>query len=567
MLIKNGLNFVLNEESCKLEAIFTPNNIDKIEFTVALVKQRLSEENFLNLFISENSLFQLVRSCNKNNEPFKIEIGELRDASGEVVVSKDEMTATLIYSPAFGGKLLTLTDVHHCLQQAGITYGLISDQKIEAILNEEQISELIVAKGLPPVAGIDAQFESLIPQRVKEQCTCDQEIIDYRDLGEIVTVQEGQLVMRRIPAKPGQKGRNVFGDVIDCYHGLDTPFSSNKKGVYINPDDNDYLCSELIGTPVLIPHGVIVLPILTLKCVDLKSGNVNFPGGVIVQGDVENEMKVYALNDLVIEGNVENAHLECGGCLTVFGSIQNSRLKADGDVNLHGGINASRVISHSSIEVMFTEYSDIEAGIDISVCDYALNSGLFAGNKITIGQKGKRKSLVGGVAWAMLEVKAAVFGSTTEVNTRIRVGSDPHIQKRLDELNSSLVTNDKEQNRIKKLIVHICSKQEKTTELTELTELTQLNERLELTLHKLISENEFYNKELAMIYDNLAMIKYAKVIAESRVNIGSEIQISQALLKTDKPLGRSIFRESRGEIEVVNKLSALLSNSALDRNR
>ncbi len=566
MLGKNRLGFILNEESRKLEAQFVPDKVDKFEFTVALVKQQLSEENFLHLFISESSLFQLVRTCNTATEPVQMEIGELRDASGEIIVSKDEMTATLIYSPAFGGKSLTLSDVHHCLQQASITYGVISDQEIEEILKQTQISEQIIAKGLPPVAGVDATFESLIPERVKEPCA-DEETVNFRDLGEIVTVQEGQRVMRRIPAQAGQLGYNVFGNFIDCYHGEDIPFSSNKKGVYIDPDDSNYLCSEIVGTPVLIPNGIIVLPILTLKCVDLKSGNIRFTGGVNVQGDVESEMNVYALNDLVIEGNVENATLECGGSLTVFGSIQNSRLKADGDVYLHGGINASRVISHGSIEVMFAEHSDVEAGIDITVCDYALNSGLFAGNKITVGQKGKRKSLVGGIAWAMLEVKAAVFGIPTENKTIIRVGSDPHIQKKLDELNNALLTNDKEQNRVKKLLEYIHTKKEKVTESTELTELTNLNERSELTLHKLISESEIYNKELTMLYDNLAMIKYAKIIAERRVNIGSEIRISQALLKTDKPLGRSVFRENRGEIEVVSKLSALLSNSALDRNR
>ncbi|MDD5229070.1 MAG: FapA family protein [Methylococcales bacterium] len=560
MLIENGLSFVLNEDSRQLDAIFVPNKTDKIKFTVALIKQWLSEENFLHLFISESSLFKLVHTCNTAVESFRIKLGELKDASCEITISEDEMTATLTFFPAFGGKTLTLGDVHRCLQQAGITYGLISDQKIEQFLNHNQASELIVAMGLLPVAGEDAKFESLIPQRVKEPCISEQGTVDYRNLGEIITVQEGQLVMRRIPAKPGQKGCNVFGDLIDYYHGLDIPFSSNKKGVYIDPNDNKCLCSELIGTPVLIPHGVIVLPVLTLKCVDFKSGNVSFSGGVVIKGDVENGMKVYALNDLVIEGNVENADLECGGCLTILGCVQNSRLKAGGNINLYGGVNASRAISHSSIETMFAEYSDIEAGVDITVCDYSLSSGLFAGNKITIGKKGKRKSLVGGIAWAMLEVKASVFGTTTETITRIRVGSDPRIQKMIDELNNSLATNDNEQNRIKKLIVHIGSKEKSA-------ELTKLNNRLDCNLHKLVSEKEFYDKELAVLYDNLAMIQYAKVIAESRVNIGCEIQISQALLKTDKTLGRSVFRESRGEIHVVNKLQALLSNKALDRNR
>lgn len=553
MLIENGLRFILNDESCKLEAIFVPSEASGIKFTATWIKQRLREENFLHLFISESSLSKLINACNTIAEPFRMEIGELRDANCDIAISIDKMIATLIFSPAFGGKALTLNDVHHCLQQVNVVYGIVPDQEIEDFLNQNQISEFVIAKGLPPIEGVDTQFESLIPERVKEPCTSDQETVDYRNLGEIITVQEGQLVMHRISAKPGQKGYDVFGNLVDCYHhGLDIPFSPNQKGVRIDPNDNEYLCSELIGTPILITHGVTVLPILTLKAVDFKSGNVSFAGGVVVKGDVETGMKVYALHDLVIEGNVENAELECGGHLTILGCVQNTRLKADGDIKLYGGANTSRAVSHSSIEVMFTEYSDIEAGVDIIVSDYSLNSGLFAGNKITVGKKGKRKSLVGGVAWAMLEVTASVLGAATETITRVRVGSDPHIQKRLDDLNGLLIDNDKEQSRVKKLIEHVNSKPA-TDELTELTK------RLELNLHKLISENEFYNKGLAVLYDNLAMIKYAKIMAGTRVNIGCEIQISAVSWKVDKTLSRSVFRESSGKINIINKLSALLT--------
>lgn len=555
MNIKSKLSFSLNRESKKLEAIFTPVFGDEGQFTASLIRERLAQENFADLFFPENSLYQLAKFCNHSTDSFQLEIGELRDASCEIVISSDEMTATLTVNSAFGGKPLTLADIHNTLKQTGIIYGVIPDQEIEQLLHEN-LPSFIIASGLHPIGGLDTQFKSLVPEMAEKAQIDDECICDFRDVSSIVIVKEGQRVMRRTPAIQGQNGYNVFGKFLDCYHGMEVYFSQNQQGVCVDPTDQNILLSTLTGTATLIPNGIIVLPVLIVESVNLETGNINFAGTVIVRGNVETGMKIYALNDVIVEGGVENASIECNGSLTVYNSVQNSHLAADKDILLKGGVNGTKVISHASVAVAFSEYSNIEAGLNIVICDFSLNSGLFAGNKITVGLKGSRKkSITGGIAWAMLEVKATTLGINTEVPTIIKVGSDPSIQRRLDELNNLISANDKELEYTNKLLDYV-----KNPSFLDIAKQAELYRKLKLNLVKSLSERESYDNEYMKLCENMAMIEFARVTADRTVHVGCEIQISGVMYKVKDVLGQSTFRNKKGLITVTNKLSALIKN-------
>lgn len=558
------LSFVLKPESKKLEAIFTPVFGDGEQFTTALIRERLAEENLAHLFFPENSLYQLAKMCNHSADPFQLEIGELKDASCAIKVSSDEMTATLVVSPAFGGKPLMLSDIHNSLKQAGVIYGVISDQEIEQQLQEKNLSDFVIASGLHPIDGTDTQFKSLVPDIVERPQIDDDGICDFRNLSSIVIVKEGDPVMRRVPAIQGEKGYNVFGKLLDCYHGIEVPFSQNQQGVCVAPDDQNVLLSTLTGTATLIPHGIIVLPVLVVDEVNLETGNIDFAGTVIVLGNVETGMKIYALDDVNVEGNVENASIECGGSLTVYNFVQNSHLKADKDVFLQGGANTTKITTHASVSVTFSEYSNIEAGLNIAISDFSLNSGLFAGNKITVGQtkspRKTKKSITGGISWAMLEIKATMLGINTGVRTIIKVGSDPHIQRRLDELNNLISKNDRDQGYIKKLLEHV--KTQKCLSSSDETKQADLQKKLKLNFAKLLSERESYDNEYLKLYENIEKVDFARVVADRNVHAGCEIQISGVVHKVKDALGQSIFRNTEGEITVTNKLSSLIKNGA-----
>ncbi|MDD5755641.1 MAG: FapA family protein, partial [Methylococcales bacterium] len=406
-----------------------------------------------------------------------------------------------------------------------------------------------------------ALFLSSLPEAHERKPLVDNTgTVDYRELGDIVIVHKDDVLMQRIPPVEGKKGRNILGEIICPKGGADTPFSNDKKGVYLNPTDGNQLLSAMTGQPVTVPNGMIVTPVLTVKCVDFASGNIRFDGSVIVQGDVEEGMKIYALEDITIDGNVVNAQIECMGNLLVKGGVTgNSQLIANGDIIVKGGVqgqqetteaaakakeNDAKIVTHGSVIVGFSENFRIEAGVDIVVDKYALNSHLMAENKIVAGAKnsGKKSSIMGGITWAMMLVKGTILGAGSGIKTHIQVGSNPYLHQRLAAIKDQLIPNEKEQKDIQKILAFIDSHPEKGS--------AELLEKLHHTLSKLIIEADLCRAEQKDLVANMSIIDDAKVVAERGVYTGTEIQINSVLWKAQENRGKSVFCVEHREMTI-----------------
>lgn len=563
--IENGLGFKTDKEDRKLFAVYAPTP-DKLDLTANLFKERLAASPFADLFVNEYLIAEFLRRYKNasENESFECEIGERRDAHCDIYISEDKLKAHLSITPNFGGKEVTLIDVQHLLAEKKIVWGIVPTEDIEAVIAKGRCADFVIAQGLEPVAGVDAKFLSLMPEVHERKPHVDENgNIDYRELGDIVIVRKDEVLMQRIPPVPGKKGRNIFGEIIEPTGGADIPFSGDKKGVYINPEDSNQLLSSITGQPVQIPNGMIVSPVLTVKQVNFASGNIRFDGSVVVQGDVKEGMKVYALEDITIEGSVTDAQIECMGTLHIKGGVTgNSELIANGDINIDGGVQGSqeihepvgddepvvaKIVSHSSVILGFVENFNVEAGVDIVVEKYAMNSQLMAGNKIVAGAKNsaKKSSLMGGITWAMMLVKATIIGASSGIKTHIQVGTNPYIQKRIQAIRKILSPNEKEQKDIHKILAFIDSHPEKGNQ--------EILEKLHHTLSKLIIEADMYQAELKELVSNMTAIEDAKVIAERGVYIGSEIQINNVLWKAQENRGKSVFRVEKREMTINSR--------------
>lgn len=562
--IENGFGFKTSSDDRKLLACYTPCE-DKISLTAIIFKERLAESPFADLFVNDYLVTEFLRRYKdaSDNECFELEIGERRDASCDIYISEDKLKARLNLIPNYGGKEVTLADVQHLLAEKKVVWGIIPAEEIEAVLHKGRVADFVIAQGLAPVEGVDAKFLSLMPEVHERKPHVDENgDVDYRELGDIVIVRKDEVLMQRIPPVPGKKGCDVFGQVIEPTGGADTPFSGDKKGVYLNPNDENQLLSSITGQPVPIPNGMIVSPVLTVKEVNFSSGNIRFDGSVVVKGDVKEGMKVYALEDVTIEGDVTDAQIECMGCLHVKGGVTgNSELVANGDINIQGGVQGSqeidepvddevhtaKIVSHSSVIVGFVENFNVEAGVDIVVEKYAMNSQLMAGNKIVAGAKnsGKKSSLMGGVTWAMMLVKAMIIGSSSGIKTHIQVGSNPYIQKRIQAIRKILTPNEKEQKDIHKILAFIDSHPEKGN--------FEILEKLHHTLSKLVIEADLCQAELKDLTSNMTAIDDAKVIAERGVYTGTEVQINSVLWKAQENRGKSVFRVEKREMTINSR--------------
>ncbi len=562
--IEYGLSFKLGSDNRKLFSVVEAHS-DKTKLTAHIVQEFLEKAALSHLFINDSAVSDLIYRYNYAvDEAFQFQIGEIHDANCEIHISEDNMQARLTLTPNFGGKDVALFDVMQLLQDKGVVWGIVPAEDIEAVLVGGETSDFLIAQGLETVPGVDAQFLSLLldlQQQERKPLVDEDGVVDYRELGSVVIVNKDDILMSRIPPIPGKKGRNIFGEIVLPSGGADTPFSNDKKGICLNPENENQLMSTMTGQPVLVPNGIIVLPVLTVKRVDLSSGNIRFNGSVTVTGDVKDGMKVFALEDIVIEGNIASATLECMGSLTIKGSVTgHSELIANGDVMIRGGIqgysksehskddkHTAKIITRGSVSVGFVENFIIEAGGDIVIDKYSMNTQLMAQNKIVVGNKniGRKSSIIGGVTWAMTLVKASIIGSSAGIATRIQVGTNPYIQKRIAAIREALTPNTKSQNDIHAVVSFMDAHPEKRNEETL--------EKLHHTLSKLMIEADALRDELNELVANISIVDNSKIIATLGVYPGTEIQINNVLWKAQENRGRSVFRVVKREMNINSR--------------
>src|SRR5208337_4362272 len=89
--------------------------------------------------------------------------------------------------------------------------------------------------------------------------------------------------------------------------------------------------------------------------VDLTTGNINFNGTVHITGSVRPGFKVQADSDVIIERDVEDAHIIAGGNITIKNGVV-------GNESVH-------ITARGDITARFIQNARIEAGKSITVED------------------------------------------------------------------------------------------------------------------------------------------------------------------------------------------------------
>jgi uncharacterized protein (DUF342 family) len=121
--------------------------------------------------------------------------------------------------------------------------------------------------------------------------------------------------------------------------------------------------ASITGQPVLVNHGVVVEPTLTLAAVDMSTGHIQFEGSETVVGDVKAGMKIQAAGDVTIGGVVEAAEIRADGDITIKGGIIGHGEWSEA-VAAH--VDTARIVSGGSVHTRFAENAWIEAAGCIS---------------------------------------------------------------------------------------------------------------------------------------------------------------------------------------------------------
>lgn len=366
---------------------------------VTLLHNALAEHNAQHFFVDDTAVIQFIKCAGeaKGDAFAGITIAEVRDATAEVLLTEQDMLASIKVTGAYGGASLQPNDVIKILTDAHVIKGLNKKALKKVLLLSQQLKAgetylQPVAIGKRPKEGKNAQFIPLVadPKKrvLKPQARGEHGKVDMRDLGAIVTVGENEQVMKRIPAIQGESGYTVTGAVIPPKPVKDNPLKPG-VGTKFSSDNPNTLLSTMSGMPVIKPSGVEIDEALCLSKVDISTGHIKFKGSVVISGNVEPNMEVTATGTITVGGFVESATLKSKGDIIVSKGIIGHNVD-DGDPK------SCHIHSGGDVIANYAQFAAIEAKGDMHFTVHSLNNDLRCGGDLTVTGTSKKQGILSG---------------------------------------------------------------------------------------------------------------------------------------------------------------------------
>lgn len=413
----------------------------------------------------------------------------------EVSVATDEMSAVAdFYPPAEGRAPLTLSDVERALAAKQVTYGVDWQAVKEAVLacNTERIpvSEIAVARGKPPRDEVPAHLV-IEPALLEKPPALDLQSlsVDYRAISPFRLVKKGEVLARLIPKQDGELGSTILGQAL--------PF---KKGTaaYPKPGENTEWSAEVVlagcdGRFMLQADSFWVNQVLeVIGDIDYETGNIDFPGDVIIRGEVKQGFKVRSGGSLYCEEVIDVTEVRCQNDLVTKQGIIGRKT---GMVKAGGGVTAK-----------FIENCFVEAKGPVRIQTGCLNSMIHTLDRVETGPKGV---IVGGKVYAQNGVAAGQIGTSAGPRTEVICGINIFVQQKLlwiRDKNISLAT------RLKQVESRLAA------DLKGNLKLVELQAKLRSAIHKL-------NKAAKALINELDKNERAAVSVTGTVFAGAYIEI------------------------------------------
>jgi uncharacterized protein (DUF342 family) len=429
------------------------------------------------------------------------------------------------FIPPLGkGTPLTMEQVQGILEKLNILYGVRRDAVEEALdqcnTSRKLIKDVVVAKGAPPVSEITEYFEINPHLNQISAPADDKSRIDYRSRSPFIIVKKDQALARLRPRRAGKEGKNVHGVVLP--YAVVRP--EGVSGGANTRNDGKLILAEINGQLIENQRELSVQDSLVIKgAVGYGTGNIIFPGDVVIEGPVSDGFKIYS-----------------GGSITIKQTFDVTDVVTKGDLNVAGGIigrGAALVKAGGAVRTKFIENCRLAARKTITVDSGIINSSIFTLENINLGEKGM---ILGGEAYAVHGIKAGGIGKKTGKAPRLHCGIDFTAQQEKEKNNNQL--------RI------LAAKLAKIREMIAAPEgSAEQREKMEELLHRLEAEQQ---KAAARVSDLLGQINTdedAAVEVIGEIVAGTLIEICQVALFVAEPLRRVRIRLDKATGKVISE--------------
>lgn len=320
----------------------------------------------------------------------------------------DNMKATFEPVSEVGTGVKNKQEAKARLKELGIVYGIDQEAIITAFAINECLESVTVASGRLCGTPINAQLKfeidmSSVPVFVADP---DANKIDYKEAMQIPLVKAGDLLGEYIPAQKGVSGVNIFGQELP---GLLGESLSYTVGDGVRKEGNKFFAINE-GRPSFILNKLEVSNLLEINGdVCLETGNIDFPGSVLIKGSISDGFTVKCSGMLDVAGVIGDATVNIGGLLRVKKGII-------GKGNCH-------IYTKGGMELGFASNSNLTSKGDICITKNLLHCKTYSLGRVRI----ERGSIIGGEVVSIKGVESMEIGSESGVNTRITVRTNYEI--------------------------------------------------------------------------------------------------------------------------------------------
>jgi uncharacterized protein (DUF342 family) len=381
-----GVTLTINKAARQLLASVDPLLVEGLLQPQA-IEELIQSSEYKKFFILADAIASLCTMINAGKASNSLDektqvIGEMKDAKISINIATDQMYAEITIESPFAGNVASYEDILLLLHQEGVTKG-ISKKRINNLIFQASDADCgipftdIVAKGLTARDGKASILKSLFPNaidRILQPQDADNNKVDMRNLGDILCVSANTAVAKRSAPGKGRIGYTVTGSPLKSNVG---EWKEITLGVNtsISLDDENVIIATVTGQPKFENEIMNVDDTLQTEGVNVGTGNINYAGAVIVNGDVTESMQVIAKGDITVNGFVESATIRSGGDIIItegaMGKMneEDCKLHAQGSVFVQHGQGLD-IVTNKNLNVRKQlAYSRVKCGGTITIGD------------------------------------------------------------------------------------------------------------------------------------------------------------------------------------------------------
>ncbi|WP_027963214.1 DUF342 domain-containing protein [Halalkalibacillus halophilus] len=404
--------------------------------------------------------------------------------------------------------IVTIENVLEYLKEMQIIYGIHKESLAYFCRDFTELEEKVeVAHGSEPIDGEDGDVEYHVSLATSFRVDDYQHSINFKDMMKIPIVEVGDRLLTIVPPTEGTAGTNIYNESLPAKPGKEVKLKTGENTKY-NPEDRTIYATDS-GQVSLTEKDINVLPVYEVNDdIDLKTGNIDFNGSIVIRGDVPDGFSLKARGDVTIKGLVEAADIDAGGSIFIkegISALGKGRLRANLDIHV-GNVNQGI----------------LEAGRDVVVQNSILHSQIIAREKVYC-QKG---NIIGGSISAGKLVEGKDIGNRLSTKTTVYLGANKkvlekktYVEERMKELTDQIKKLELIGNKVEQLSkVRDLSSKERITLLRQRhsiekakLELSELDEEYQLV--QLQSEGDSPVQDFVKVNVNGIMYPNVEIVS------------------------------------------------------